>query len=366
MRLYGGRFINNGMRKQIYTARELFDGIVMSVNESEHYCLVRIQGTQTQIKAWYPENTEAKPHFLKTGNAVRIHKPGGTRSRMEVLSHGMFVPTTNTGEDILPADPILEDTVITGCGLMPCDPPSMYVLVQSGTYRIANEQYSFVGLRMDNNNIEMDNFDLLIDEATDIIKIDAASATHFRYDSLVLGADGYIDVIKGTNFLPTSTIPSPPTAPENHLRVGFVLIYPKCTALGTGNINKYYSAPVATRLSLAADVISLDWDTLTTTLRAAVLDQYNNPIACPYDSGWQITISWSRGNGSLTYGGNTVTQPIPLLITHMTATTMNITYTRNKTVDDISPDFTIDEISGKFISQMSNIMLYDQDDYPMV
>jgi len=89
MRLYNGRLLKTRVRRQITQAQELRDAIVMDVNPGSHYCRVKIQGSNTLIKAWYPENWESTPVYLKPGNAVRINLPGGNKSRIEIMGHGV-------------------------------------------------------------------------------------------------------------------------------------------------------------------------------------------------------------------------------------------------------------------------------------
>ena len=74
----------------------------------------------------------------------------------------------------------------------------------------------------------MDRLDLILDFVGDTVSFDAASSTKFRYDSVIAGTDGLSHVVKGTEFATTDTIPDPTDdAPANHVRLGWVLIYPE-------------------------------------------------------------------------------------------------------------------------------------------
>ncbi|HQG48463.1 MAG TPA: hypothetical protein PK373_05190, partial [Sedimentisphaerales bacterium] len=187
MRLYGGRLFRKEVQRQIADRREMRDAVVYSVNSANRFCMVKIQGSDTQIKAYYPENWESTPQYLKPGNAVRITHPGGNKGRIEVAGHGFLVPTAVPGGSTTPAPGTPGDSVLTGCSLSATDPVSMSVTVAPGTFRIDGITYALSGMLMDRSDIVMDRIDLLMDSVGDSVTFDAASATYFRYDSIVVG-----------------------------------------------------------------------------------------------------------------------------------------------------------------------------------
>jgi len=97
MRLYGGRRLRRAIERRVAEGRELRDAIVFDVDPANRYCRVKIQGSDTYVKAWYPENWESTPQYLKPGNAVRIAHPGGNKARIEVVGHGFLLPTAVPG-----------------------------------------------------------------------------------------------------------------------------------------------------------------------------------------------------------------------------------------------------------------------------
>jgi hypothetical protein len=356
LRLYGGRILKTKTQRQITQSQELRDAVVIDVSPDDKYCRVKIQGSSTHIKAWYPENWESTPFYLKPGNAVRITHPGGNKGRIEVAGCGILLPTTTANQPIVPTPDVLVDQVIDGCTLTATVPASMNAFILTGSYRINEVIYYQSGILMDREDIVMDRFDLLMDEGAESIAFDAASSTTYRYDSVVVGEDGLIHVVKGSTFLASGTIPDPPVAPTDHLRLGFVLLHPNATAITSGMINKYFSAPQAASLYLAVSDSELTWAELTSTLSIAIKDQYGNYYQ--NTSGWQFTVSWTKGNGTLGYSGiPTVTSPTSLVFYYTGAATASVTYTRNKTIDDISPMLTVSVANASVGSVMTYIQL---------
>lgn len=343
MRLYGGRILKQHTERQIARSQELRNAVIIDVDTTGRYCRVKIQGSSTLIKAWYPENWEQTPNYLKPGNAVLITHPGGNRGRIEISGNGILLPTSTINAPIVPTPTVLPDTVLTGCTLSASNPESMSVRVKAGTYRINEVVYTLNGMQMDDATIEMDRFDLEIDSGDTSVSFDAASATKYRYDSVTVGADGIIDVIKGSYFSAGGTIPDPPVALTDHLRLGFVLIPPNTTAINGGLVNKYYTAPQPTVVAAVLGDSELSWSEPSTTISVSVKDQYGNYYPHPDGSGWHFTISWQKGNGTLSYGGESTDESGSLSFFYSGPTAAVVTYTRNKDSGDESPLFVIAE-----------------------
>jgi hypothetical protein len=122
MRLYGGRVLKQNTERKVARAQELRNAVVVDVTPASRYCRVKIQGSSTLIKAWYPENWEQTPAYLKPGNAVTISSPGGLRGgRIEVTGNGILLPTTTTNASVpvTPSTPV--DCVMSGCTLYPAN-----------------------------------------------------------------------------------------------------------------------------------------------------------------------------------------------------------------------------------------------------
>jgi hypothetical protein len=345
MKLYGGRIIRNKLRQQMGERKELRDAVVYEVVPASRYCWVQIQGSNTRIRAWYPENWEATPQYLKPGNAVQISHPGGNKSRIEVIGHGLLLPTPVAGGTGPPSPGAAGDAVLTGCAVYPTNPASMGAKVAPGTYRIGGVTYSLSGMIMDRTDIIMDRSDLVMDLVGDSVSFDAASSTYFRYDTIVADTTGTADVVKGSNFSPTTDpIPAPPSASSGQVRVGWVLIYPNMATVTAADINRLFVAPVAVELRVVIADDDLGWDELSTTITISGRDQYGNLIVRT-GPGYYVTIGWIRGNGTLSYG---VSQDESAPLSFYMGSWEAVTYTRNQEVTDVSPMFTIAESSLGF------------------
>jgi hypothetical protein len=347
MKLYAGKLIKNKIDERAERNIELRDAIVWDVDPEHRYCRVKIQGSDSYVKAYYPENWESTPQYLKPGNAVRITHPGGSKGRIEVTGFGILLPTAVPGGEATPTPPVPSDAVLTGLEPSPIDPAAMKVGIAPGTYRINSVIYSLSGLEMDRTDVTMDRPDLTMDEVVEQVSFDAADGSRFRYDSITVGSDGVVDVIKGTYFYATADeddIPDPPEALSNHVRLGWVLIYPSMTAITNMDINRTFSEPVPTELRVVVADDDLAWGELTTTITIGVYDQFGNYYYWG-GPGYFVTFQWESGNGSLTHGSDEKLSPTPLTF-YMDPSAV-VTYTRDGLAGDKSPSITItDDMAG--------------------
>lgn len=334
MRLFGGRTIRNAMRRQAEDKQESRDAGVISVDTTNRIATVKVQGSDEPIYARYPENFESTPQFLKPGNAVRISSPGGNRGRIEIIGHGLLLPTAIPGGSMTPATPTSGDTILTGLSLIAADPPAMSATVTTGTYRIDGVTYILGVIEMDRPDIEMDRFDLEMDGGADVVSFDAASSSQFRYDIVVAGTDGDAHVVKGAN---NSGEPEMPSTPADHVRVGWVLLYPGMTEITQADINRLYTDPAITELRVTVADHDLAWtDPLSTTISVSVRDQYGRVVTGSYE----LTIAFVTGNGTLEYGGSSSGSGL----TFNFSGSASITYTRDgDDPGDSSPTFSIEE-----------------------
>lgn len=332
MKLYGGRLINRQVRRQIADSRELRDAIVWDVTPASHYCRVKIQGSDTLVKAWYPENWEATPQYLKAGNAVRITHPGGNKGRIEVAGHGFLIPTAVPGGTGTPPATTAGDTVLTGLTIS-ADGTSMSAMVATGTYRIGGVIYVLGAVEMDRTDIEMDRPDIAMDGVADMVSFDAASSTLFRIDLIVVGTDGDAHVVKGTN---AASNPVAPTMPADHVLAGFVLLYPGMTVVSQADVNRSYTAPAPVELRIVTEDNDLAWGDLSTYFTISVRDQYGRILYGSYF----VTVTFNCGNGTLSHSGDSSTTALVVAFSG----TVNVTYTRlGLDPGDQTPVFTMAE-----------------------
>lgn len=269
MRLYGGRMIKQQVNRHIAESRELRDAIVWDVYPTSHYCRVKIQGSDKYIKAHYNENWESTPQWLKPGNAVRITHPGGNKGRIEVAGHGFLLPS-GVGA---PSETTPGDTILTGMGLH-ASGSGMEIIVDTGTYRINGITYTLSTILMDNSAIEMDNAAITMDGIGGVVVLDAAHATLWRYDLIVVGTDGVIDVVKGDT---AASFPAVPDTPANHVAIGFVLIPPGITVVLDDLINMDYGDwAVQSRIVVTPAQVRLESSTTSKqdSVAVRVYDQY--------------------------------------------------------------------------------------------
>jgi hypothetical protein len=202
-------------------------------------------------------------------------------------------------------------------------------------------------------DVVMDRADIVMGSSADTVNFDAASATKFRYDIVVAGEDGDAHVVKGTN---DSGEPTMPSTPADHVRLGWVLIYPNMTEVTAGDINRLYTEPAPAELRCVVADQDLAWGDTTTTLAISVRDQYGNTISLG-GAGYGVTISWSSGNGTLSYGG--ASQDESAAFSFYMDPSATVTYTRGgNDPGDVSPVFAIDE-TVKGLATATYILLRD-------
>lgn len=281
MRQFKKKILRTAMRRATNARIETRDAILWSVHPDERYCLVKLQGNNTTIKAYYPENTEQKPTWLKPGNAVKIQHTAGNRNRIELVGNGQYVPTP-TASSMFPETLAAIDTVLSGCKVSGHG-SAMAVSIGSGTYRIDDTIYTLSALGMESDSgAVMGSFATVMGEAAIGMTVDAAHSTLFRIDIFVIGIDGIVHYVKGS----ASSSPVAPTVPSIHLLLASVLVPPACTAITDDLINIQFVPPFIAELQVGADPDILDWEIvdflyvpeLYSTITATVKDQYGNII----------------------------------------------------------------------------------------
>lgn len=305
MRL-GRKFVKNKMYDITSSRIESRDAIIWEILPAQRICRCKIQGSSNLITAWYPDNWEATPVWLKTGNAVIIRHTAGNRSRVEVVGHGQLVPTPQTGDSSAPALDVAEDAVLSGMYLSAGangTTPGMLVIVGIGTYRINGTIYTLEAISMDEATLLDMNLEVLIGTVADVVQVDTESIGYARYDNIVIGADGIVDVIKGTHVVETS-VPEIPSVPAAHVSLGYVLILGGVTDIYPQYINASFSAIKPTTLTVDITDDILDWAETSTTITIKVFDQYNRPVTTT-GNGWTIRTEFEIGNGTIPSTGYT-------------------------------------------------------------
>jgi len=295
MIISGKRSLTNSINNKIKASAETLDAILIDVLTEQRICRVRILGSSELIIAYYPENWEKTPWWLKPRNSVKIMHTGGIRGRIEIIGCGLTYPMPISGS-VFPDLPDLPDAILEGCRLIECpNDPQMIVLVTTGTYRISGTEYILDAIKMS----EGDNFILgmggTINTIAGAIEIDDAPTTGYRYDLIVVASDGIIDYVKGT----ASLTPELPDLPSGHIMLGYILLYTGMTEIRQNDINHELSTALSNYLTINIADNELSWSELTTNVTVYVYDQYGNNILKD-GYGWYITLEIVQGNGSLT------------------------------------------------------------------
>lgn len=276
LKLYGKRILKTGVERKLALRSETQDAILWSVQSSSRICSVKVQGSNTLIQAYYPENWEKTPAWLKPGNAVKIMHTGGNRGRIEIVGHGLMVPTPVTGSEA-PTVATAPDAVLTGCQLYPApNDPQMVVLVGIGTYRIGGVTCTLDAIACDSDVYDA-NMGGVIGTIAGAFSVPAAPAAQLcRYDAIEVGADGVLHYLAGT---PSAT-PTDPAITADHVQVGMRIMVPAGTAaIGGANIGGSYTAAKAAQLTAVASPDHLHPADTTSTITVTVFDQYGNAIS---------------------------------------------------------------------------------------
>lgn len=287
MRLYGKRFLRNRQQRAIDSHTETREAMLWDVLADQRQCRCKIQGTTKYIIAWFPENWQTTPVWLKPGNAVRIAHVGGVRGRVEVVGHGLRVPSPATGA-VLP-DPVDPgDTLVSGGYVTATAPPSMDVDVSAGVVRIGGVEYVF---------------------SADTITISTAPTTdQWRYDLIEVGADGTIDYTAGT---PSgyATEPTKPAVATDHVLIAYVFVGNAQTTVPQSSIGAFWTAPTLSYLEVTSSDFDLAWGETDTDFTVTAKDQYGHTLNRA-SGNWQFRVKFIGGNGTLTGDGGTSTTEV--------------------------------------------------------
>lgn len=353
MKLYGGRFLRNKTEKAISRKVESRDGQLYSIDPLTKTCQVKIQGTSTLITAYYPENWEATPAWLKPGNAVRFSHTGGNSGRVELVGHGALIPTPVAG-DVGDPPITLIDGVLAGLQLFTTASGYNWrtVLVQIGTYQISNLEYTRGPIKMKAAPKYVMGHGGYMGEVAGAVDVSNGTAS-FQFDAVNIAADGVLDVQAGT----AATPPLVPAVPSAHVRCGTVLLYNGITEIVSRDLNASYKPRIASSMSMVASDVNMTWAESTSTLTINVKDTYGAPI---YEGrlGWLVRVEFLAGNGTLQFGSNPASATSAEGYT--TTDEIQFTYTRGQTSGDSSPIIAATLINYGALQAFTNIMLQDE------
>ena len=190
-----------------------------------------------------------------------------------------------------------EDTILTGINVIACPTdPQMVVLVKIGTYRINGNDLTRGAIKQSEGAEFAMSMGGIVGEISGAIAIDAAPAIGtFRIDLIVIGTNTTIDYIKGSDFTTTAVVPD---LPADHAECGRVLIYGDMTEVTTGDINRSFTTPTASEITMTIADDDLGWSEPTTAVTLSVFDQYGNSIKSA-GIGWYLTLEIASGNGEV-------------------------------------------------------------------
>ena len=368
MRMYGRKFVSRSFGKQTRIRTESRDGVLWAIDWDNRICNVKLQGSNELVTAHFPQNEATKMSFMREGNAVRLIHRGGVRGYLEVVGHGMAIPTPVSG-DFHPAISGLPDGVTEGCQIIPTDPASMSVTILDGYYRINGVLYSLsggasgyeamaagsevimnddyppmvlgqdedlIGMAVDSDVIMDDVFPpMTLGDPIDDYELDPApSGNKFRYDCFYVGTDGIIIYLKGDE---SSSNPSKPDIPGGTVLIGqYILIWTGVTEITGQNIGMEWTEPYASDVEFNC-LDEFPWDggdnTPETNVKITILNQYGWAISGSYT----IVLNMLLGSGQIYsaqtgWHGSEVSQNID-------GTNYTFVYQRDQAIVETSPYF---------------------------
>lgn len=309
------------------------DAIVWNVDTNNYYALVKIQGSNTTIKAHYPRNWKTIPTWLKRGNSVRIRHRSSDQGFVEIIGHGRAIPTPVEG-GLLPTPPALPDGVLSGMLITEHVSGGMNIYVSNGMYRIDGIIYAYFAPIT--GYIVMDTpAPMTMGVGTVMgfggiptaIPIDAAPSSGYgRYDLICIGIDSTVDVVKGSVSLLTSE-PSKPSLPADHIVIGYLFIHGGMTSIPQDWIGVVWTTPVPHECVLSSNMLTGDgvlefiWDTGDSTpvkwVAFTIKDQYDNNYALGVDSTLDLLVGTGGVGVSATGSfGASATKTISYTVTY--------------------------------------------------
>jgi len=357
MRTYNKRFLTSNIKKISEKNLEIKSGIVWSISTANKYCMIKIQGSTDQIKAWYPASWGTLPGWVKIGAPVQMRHRLGLRGSMEIFAQGQILPI----DSLNPTLPTADDRIIEGCkiGSIPNE-PQMMALIHTGVVRIGGSTITIDAIKMSATcNYRMGMGGRMNDVAAiSTIAVAPSCVSNLRYDLFQVGADAVIDLITGTTFRNTATAATISSVTTDHVEIGRILIPYGKTQILNKDANVEWIVGKGIFLNTTWDNNDLSAIQTTAAITIKVIDQYGLDINRDQGSGWRMELEIAQGTGSVSSTEGSSTS----LIGANTGTTSNsytFTYTRLGTALDISPILTAKAISNYDIESDIMILLRD-------
>ena len=329
--------------------QETRDAIIWEVLPTQRLCKIKIQGSTNFLYARYPQNWESTPQYLKAGNAVRVVHRGGNRNILEIVGHGRNLPTFPDSTDaIVPIGST--NAVLSGLDIYAVS-GAMRVEVYNGTYRINDITYSVGGLLLGNDyNTMVLGDNVTLGETVGVFTFTAPSAGYWRYDMLVIGTDGTIDKVVGTQ---ATSDPVMPATPSSHVKIGHVLLYGGMTEITQAYINKMWEVSVPTSMLVSPVYSEMDWLDNPLNITVTIKDQNGINLS----GNWNISVSFDVGNG---YFDNNPDFTNGIKSTGGTASVTFAYYRLNDLIGetDVSPQIRF-SLNGYPFNIVVVVMLYD-------
>lgn len=307
MRTYGRKQLKRYIDREINGKSETRDAIIWEIVEADKVCKVKIQNSGKYIYAHYPRNRTTLPNYCRVGNAVRIIHKGGNRGYVEIAGEGRAAPS-----GIRPVYSPSFDAILSGMLIKATNPATMFITIEVGTYRIDGIIYAYAGTSsdhyvMDDDPIVMDDDLIPMNDTTGSIEIETAPADgYWRYDAVVIGIDGVIDIIKG---LEVTSNPGHPVVPEDHLILCYILVEGSVTSITQEAISSLWTEPNPTYLWVEVDPSYEDgglvWTEPPPTIQqtAAITVTIYDQHGMAYPGNWTFSFNIAYGSGILFKAG---------------------------------------------------------------
>lgn len=300
MRLYGKKNVRRLVDKRTKRKQEIRDAIIWEIDGE--ICRVKIQGSNTMVVAHFPRNQKKVPLWLRVGNAVKVVHKDGIRGYIEVIGQGRCIPTPISGGSF-PGVGDLSDGIMSGLVVIATDPVSPSVQISDGTHRINEVIYS-VGDVAGGYIIMDDPAPMVMGVLPYVMagqifyELNAGPASgYFRYDILVIGIDGDIDLIEGAA---VTLDPVMPDVPANHVLIAFILRVGGESTITMGRINQVYTTPYPIELTMPAG-LSLAWSAIINNpeinFTVSIKDQYGALVSSA--DGWIMKLTKLIGTGEV-------------------------------------------------------------------
>ena len=292
MRTYNRQFLNKDMKSVAQQSIELQNGIIWTVDTTEHSCGVKLLGSTDIINIDFPPSWQVVPAWIQQGSPVQMSHRYGFKNTLEIIGPGHIIPA-QTGDNTPYLNPsTLTNRVMSGCLVKEVYlSPAMSVNISSGIVRIGGDTVSLTGV-------------------TATVTPSPTAVNVLRYDMFVAGTDAVIDLVTGTTFKSSATVATLPTLPEAHIELDSILVHYGASAIVDNDIGRAYTKAAPQTIHISADDDDLASAQATAAITAEVRDQYQNALPPPNTTvGWdmELEVLGSAGSVSSTAGTSTAT-----------------------------------------------------------